>query len=963
MNMATDKPFGRDRLHGRKILKVTNFLDEFEKDDIKKYVDIVDLFSHYGISLTKKGKSYMAKCPWHNDKNPSLSVDREKDGGVYHCFGCGESGDIFTLTEKMKGLSFKEAVKYLKEFKGSPLQKASVDMKTDKGNGNGEESSESKETQSFNLAASVAAHQPKEKQKDEDAANDAEPGISPDENITLTTIADYYHKKLYENPEALEYLKKRGLTKAESHDRFRIGIAAGGLLEVIGESRKKKLKELGILREKGSEHFRNCVTFPIIDELGQVVGMYGRSIDDTAKTKHLYLKDKHKGVFNRKASKVFNEIILTESIIDALSLIEIGIENVQSIYGTNGFTDEHLQILKDDRVKTVVIAFDADEAGNSASMKLAERLLSEGFSVKTITPPVVPNLFPDHPQTAPKDWNEYLVSGGSAEAVKEAIAKTEIRKTESPSSSDGTPAGMSVEKTPLGYDFTASGVIYRLTNVKEMFVGNLKVNMRAELIDHPDAEKFYDHVDLYSSRSRAACSANISRIFAIEVRLIEKDIIRILEYLEAERDRKLAIGVREKGHDMTADETALGMELLSDSLVFDRFLDAMETLGYVGETVNKLLMFIAACSRKMDDPISVMVISQSSGGKTKLVETVESLIPPEDVISVTSLSDQALNYVSDMEHKFLVLGEAVHGIEVEHQLREIQSSHKLTRGVTMKDEKTGRMETQFVATKAVCSCALTSTGGNINPENASRNFIIEVDESAEQTAKVHEMQKGKYSFERHELKVNTIPKIIATFHAAGRLLSKIFIVNNFARHMKFPANVMRTRRDFERFLDLVAAVCFVRQFQKKRHIRNNIEYIKCDLTDYGTAHGIIMKTLASTLFELSTGTIDFYEKLREMTRKLGSKKGLKANEVSVTQRDIREYTGYSLEWVKKQLRILIDYEYVIVTKGGGSRVKGFYRIREDEPISKIDLSMIPTPEEMAELIKNDKDDDEDEQKD
>jgi 5S rRNA maturation endonuclease (ribonuclease M5) len=950
-----------DRLKGRKTLQVANFLDEFEKDDIKKDIDIVRLFQHFGVNLTKKGKSYLGKCPWHDDRNPSLSVDREK--GLYNCFGCGESGDIFTLTEKMKGLSFRESVTYLKDFAGkdgvqdeniTPLKLAAS----------------SAMRKNINEQKNEIALESGESKANENMALDAEPGNAPDENVTLATIAGYYHKKLYEEPEAVEYLKKRGLSSLENYGRFQIGFADGSLLEVIGESRRKTLKELGVLREKGSEHFRNCIIFPIIDELGQVVGMYGRSIDDTARTKHLYLKGKHRGVFNRKASKVFDEIILAESIIDCLSLIELGIENVQSIYGAGGFTDEHLQILKDDRVKTIVLAFDADNAGKTASEKLSERLLSEGFSVKSIAPPVVPNLFPDHPQSAPKDWNEYLCAGGDVERIREAITKAEARKAESLSSGEGSSSGMAVEKTPLGYDFTftstpvsiASGVIYRLTNVKEMFVGNLKVNMRAELVDHPDAEKFYDHVDLYSSRSRAACSANISRIFAIEPRLIEKDIIRILEYLEAERDRRLAVGNRDKGHDMTAEETALGMELLTDKKIFDRFLNAMETLGYVGDTVNKLLMFIAACSRKMDDPISVMVISQSSGGKTKLVETVESLIPPEDVISVTSLSDQALNYVSDMEHKFLVLGEAVHGIEVEHQLREIQSSHKLTRGVTVKDEKTGRMETQFVATKAVCSCALTSTGGNINPENASRNFIIEVDESAEQTAKVHEMQKGKYSFERHELKINTIPKIIAAFHAAGRLLSKIFIVNNFARHMRFPANVMRTRRDFERFLDLVAAVCFVRQFQKKRHVRNNIEYIKCDLNDYGIAHGIIMKTLASTLFELSTGTVDFYEKLREMTRKLGVKKGLKANEVSVTQRDIREYTGYSLQWVKKQLRILIDYEYVIVVKGGGSRVKGFYRIREDEPISKIDLSMIPTPEKMAELIKNDKDNDEVEQK-
>jgi len=693
MNMATDKPSGRDRLHGRKTLQVTSFLDEFEKDDIKKYVDIVDLFSHFGITLTKKGKSYMAKCPWHNDSNPSLSVDREKDNGVYHCFGCGESGDIFTLTEKMKGCNFKEAAKYLKGFKGSPLPKASVDMKTDKGNGNDEGNTPDDGDNSSPLAASVAARQPKEKQKDEDAADDAEPGSVPDDDITLATIADYYHKKLYEKPEAIEYLKKRGLANHENYDRFQIGFSDGGLLEITGESQRRTLKELCILREKGAEHFKNCVTFPIIDELGVVVGMYGRSIVPDAKVKHLYFKGKHKGVFHRKASKVFDEIILTESIIDALSLIELGIENVQAVYGTNGFTDEHLRILKDDRVKTVMLAFDSDEAGKSASGKLSERLLAEGFTVKTITPPAVPNLFPDNPETAPKDWSEYLAAGGCADTVKEAIAQSETRKAESPSSGDGSSSGMAVEKTPLGYDFTltstsasiASGVIYRLTNVKEMFVGNLRVNIRAELIGNPDAEKFYDHVDLYSSRSRAACSTNISRIFSIEPRLIEKDIIRILEYLEAERDRRLAVGVREKGHDMTAEETALGMELLSDPHVFDRFLKAMETLGYVGETVNKLLMFIAACSRKMDDPISVMVISQSSGGKTKLVETVESLISPEDVISVTSLSDQALNYVSDMEHKFLVLGEAVHGIEVEHQLREIQSSRKLTRGVTVKD--------------------------------------------------------------------------------------------------------------------------------------------------------------------------------------------------------------------------------------------------------------------------------------
>ena len=92
----------RDRLVGRKTLKVEGVLEEFEKDEIKHRVDIVALFESFGIKLARKGKGYSGLCPWHNDHEPSLSVDRDK--GLYHCFGCGESGDVVDLVEKMKGL-------------------------------------------------------------------------------------------------------------------------------------------------------------------------------------------------------------------------------------------------------------------------------------------------------------------------------------------------------------------------------------------------------------------------------------------------------------------------------------------------------------------------------------------------------------------------------------------------------------------------------------------------------------------------------------------------------------------------------------------------------------------------------------------------------------------------------------------------------------------------------------------
>ena len=105
----------------------------------------------------------------------------------------------------------------------------------------------------------------------------------------LTAVAEYYHKKLYEDPRALDYLHKRGLENLQNYDRFKLGFADGSLLNVIGESQKQTLMEIGILSDRGSEHFKNCIIFPIVDELDQVVGMYGRAIEPPLSSGHLPL--------------------------------------------------------------------------------------------------------------------------------------------------------------------------------------------------------------------------------------------------------------------------------------------------------------------------------------------------------------------------------------------------------------------------------------------------------------------------------------------------------------------------------------------------------------------------------------------------------------------------------------------------------------------------------------------------
>ena len=302
--------------------------------------------------------------------------------------------------------------------------------------------------------------------------------------------------------------------------RFKIGFADGSIISMVSNGQKGKLKSLGILNEAGREHFHGSLVFPIADEAGHTVGLYGRKISEDGRLKHLYLPGRHHGVFNRKASKAFNEIILTEAIIDALSLIAMGLENVQACYGTGGFTDEHLEALRGDRVKTVIIAFDNDAPGQKASEELAGRLLAEGFAVKRIFPEA-------------KDWNEDLLAGVEVEAVKVKIASAALTVPEE------RRDRLSVERDGSRFQFSIGGVSYRLWGAREMFFSNLRVSLRAEC----RGECFYDNLDLYSSRSRASYSQNLAALFSLEPRRIEKDLLAILEYLEAERDKRLRRGM------------------------------------------------------------------------------------------------------------------------------------------------------------------------------------------------------------------------------------------------------------------------------------------------------------------------------------------------------------------------------------------------------------------------------------
>jgi DNA primase catalytic core len=892
-----------------------------EAAGVKARVDFGRLLSGWGIEVKQNGKGHKISCPFHEDTTPSCSVDLQRK--IFHCFGCGEKGDLIDFVRLYKKTDFKGALDFLKSETGSTGSGKLVQVAKKR------EVSDRMTEKLLNKRVSPdrVTEQPLDQMPVQDSAA-----------IAFSAVIEYYHKQLYSKREAIGYLEARGITDTRLYAQYKLGYADGSLLGKVSAKQVEELKRLGLVRESGKEHFAGCIVVPLFDEYGKAVSCYGRSVQAESKVPHLYLPGPHKSIFNRKAGEVYDEIIITEAIIDGLSLLQLGLQNVQALYGTNGFTDEHQALLKDARVKTVVLALDNDPAGRKASSELAARLAAVGIGVKEIAPEA-------------KDWNEeltaWVAAAGNPAVLCQAI-KAKIAAASLQPGAVHTPK-LEVHKSGGYYLFIASGINYRVSGVKKAFVSSLRVNIKAELGDI----KFMNNVDLYSARSRTGASEELNRRMDVPVSRIEADLLALVDWLEAERDRDLFAG-EATPRELTVEEETLGLELLKSPQLFTRIVDDLSVLGYVGEELNKQLIYIAAASRKLDDPISVLILSQSASGKSLLVETVRKLIPPEDVVAVSSLSDQALNYVSEggLVHKFLILGEAVHSDVVEHQIREMLSNHELSRMVTTKNEKTGQMETGIVRSEVIVAAMLSSTRFDVNPENASRCFVINTDESRDQTRSIHEVQKRKYSMARICEKHNDVPAIIRQHHAAQCMLKKRIIINPIAEHLAFPDTVMRTRRDHERFIDLIASVCFLRQYQKEELEQADpvtgemIHYITCDLEDYKIAYRIMTESVLRAMYtELPKSLLTFYEELQALYRKRAAADNVKVTEIELTQRDIRkEITGFGQESIKHYLRKLGSLEYLYLTTRSTRGNRRSYRLAADEPVSRLDCSMIPSPE-------------------
>ena len=911
-----------------------------EIDRIKRETDLAALVRSRGIELNKHGSKDLAgKCPFHQDDSPSFIVSPEK--GLYHCMGCGVAGNAIQFVQKFDGVSFRHAYELLAD--GRPAFVAPARRSLGEG-GPPTEAIRTGTVRRLDCPLEAGA---------EDAA-------------LMEKVVEYYHERLMKTPAALEYLASRGLHHEEALKTFRLGFADRTLGLRIPEGNRKegdalrsRLTALGIWRESGHEHLTGCVVIPIRNETGQVTEMYGRRIGKRmpkGTPEHLYLPGPHVGVWNLDGL-VSPEVILCEAPLDALTFWVNGFRNVTCIYGTQGFSDDILDALLRRRVQRVRLAYDADEAGDKAAERDAVRLAAHGIECLRVKfpPGMDANEYAGKVQPPGKALQTVLnaaqqdprvcARGPSGQSSPECVAvpvsgdpagsEYPHTHTRGPSSSILAAELAADEKkllpvaTPSQPETPALEVrgeyVFLPLGPREYRVGGLEKNNSLEVMKVAlrlrHGETFHlDSFDLLQDGQRRRFIERAAEETGLEKDLVKRDLGKLLLALERAQEDRLARAVQPAGPktpEMTPQERVEALAFLKSPDLVAQIGVVFDACGLVGEAANRLAAYLACTSRKLSHPLAVIIQSTSAAGKSTLMEAVLAMFPEEERIKYSAMTGQSLYYLGEtnLKHKILAIVEEEGAEKASYALKLLQSEGELTIASTGKDPQTGRMETQEYHVEGPVMLFLTTTAVEIDEELLNRCLVLTVDESKEQTERIHTLQRKARTLEGLRLKKRKAA-LLALLRNAQRLLRPLDVMNPFADELTFTADRTRTRRDHEKYLTLIESICLLHQYQRPtERDPESGEFIRVTLDDIALANRLAPELLGRSLDELPPQTRRVFDTVKAIVRERCDADQVEQRFALFSRRELRRRLGWSATQVRFHLERLRELEYIAARYG------------------------------------------------
>lgn len=426
-----------------------------------------------------------------------------------------------------------------------------------------------------------------------------------------------------------------------------------------------------------------------------------------------------------------------------------------------------------------------------------------------------------------------------------------------------------------------------------------------------------DTLDLYSARGRAVFAKQASDELGIAEDVVRSDLGRVLLCCEraAEEAVRAAQGPKDPVVTLDDAERTAALELLRAPDLVGRIASDFERIGIVGEATNCLLGYLAAISRKLDQPLACIVQSTSAAGKSALQEAVLALVPEEERVRFSAVTGQSLFYMgeADLSHKVLAVAEEEGAERAAYALKLLQSEGELSIASTGKDAATGRLVTHTYTVRGPTAILLTTTAIDVDEELLNRFLVLTVCEEREQTRAIHDRQRRSQTLEGLLVSQDR-ERIVALHRNAQRLLAPVLVVNPFATELTFADARTRTRRDHVKYLTLIRSIALLHQHQRERktvmHDGRLVSYIEATRDDVALANRLAAEVLGRSLDELPPGTRRLLESLDEYVAERAQRDGVHRTLVRFTRRQVREALSSSDTQLKVHLARLVDLELV-----------------------------------------------------
>lgn len=847
-------------------------LEPQQIEQIKQNTDLVALFNSYGYKAELKGKDFFTKCPFHKDDTASLSISKEK--GVFHCFGCNAKGNAIQLVERIEQVSFLDACFKLLH------------------------------SNSYNMTA---------KEKNAISNHTSNNTEQINRNELLTQAFERMLQYFKEIPNGKKYLKE---SRHITNDLELVGYCPSDFGSKLNTKEYKSLQEVGLITPQGKPFFAECIVFALRDSHNQIQSLYGRSTTD--KGSHYYLPGPRNGVFGKYSPN--EPLILVESSLDALTLLDKGFGSVLALHGVNGFDASHEDFIQHHSINDMVLLLDGDAAGREAAYRLNQKLQAKKIRSRLI------NL-PEN-----EDPNSYLITPERIQWLKNQLREPEIKLT-----SFWQEDSLIID-APLCQ--------YTVQGLSLIGLERLRLTMRIVPQSAKHLTPYIDTLDLYNSRHRDRLVKGLEDEFHLAVDKILPEIKSLIPLLEEIRLKQR----EEKGdnlYQMSDAEKTEALASLKDPKLMDHLLKDLESL-MIGEEKAKLLGYLGTISRLMDQPLGVLIVSRSGAGKTTLQDALCRLIPEESINRYTRLTSQALFYTDEkgLKNKVLSIEEEDGMKEALYSIRTLQSSQRLTVVSTRSDPKSGKLKAEEYTVEGPVFIMISTTNPDaLDFETRNRFIIITINESEEQTKRIMEARKESFTLEG-KLKAADLNQLIKRSQNMQRLLKPIEVINPYAKRLEYPFDKLQMRREFNKYMVLINSIALLHQYQReiKTYEKEGIShpYIEVELSDIALANKLVMEFFPHSLDEMAPHTRCFTEELHRLMVHKGG-------EITFTRKEIRDFSGWSDWSVRKALEQLETLGYVRKVSGQNG-VAFHYELLIDATLEKRRELLLTDVEELRKSI-------------